>query len=280
MLNFGKGRNRMAGFEALHPWGCSLLCQRGSRFDPDSSPFSVVTVAHYLGSGGYHSLRIEQHLRRSLSQEVFPADPGLLAGLLIGITCVRSFTCAHEAVACTFVNDRFKRFACGLHLRLGCGKSGTNSCIVTGVKTVNRSCDSGHGILVRGAAVENESAAKIAAIRGKAKTLPAAPTEARYEQLAIRCGKILGIIGNAVEIRGDLLWTEIAYRFHNFVLCYVGCASTVRGHSRKQVGSHGDITSGSHLIGKVLYPVRHAKDLVNEKNDRSLVLALWVHDKS
>jgi len=217
--------------------------------------------------------------RQSFSQEILPSNPRGLAGLLVSIIGVRSFAGTHETMSGIVVDHRLKGFACSFHLCRGIGQRGINSCIIARVESINRSLDSGHGILVGRRAIEHKRARKIGTIGREAEGLPTAPAEACYKQLTVRRRKFLGVIGNAIEISGDLIRIEMAHRFRDLILRHVRGASPIGAHSGKQVRGNRHVTGCSHLVGKILDPVRHAKDLVNEKNDRPLVLGLGIHDE-
>src|SRR5579863_154875 len=179
----------------------------------------------------------------------------------------------------TLVDHGFEGFARSFHLRRSIGQRGTDPRIVARVESVNWSFDSGHGILVGRTAIKHKSAAKISPIGREAESLPTAPAEASYKQLAVRRRKFLRVVGDTVEISGDLVRIEMAHRFRHLVLGNVRCASAIGAHSGEQVWGDGNITCGGHLICKILDPVRHTKDLVNENNDRPLVFGLGIHDE-
>src|SRR6185369_2999981 len=168
---------------------------------------------------------------RLLFQETFPTGPGLLTGFLIGLICIRSFPRSHEAVSGTFVDHWIEGFARGFHLRRSIRKRRINSRIVSRVKPIHWGLDSAHGILVRRTAIEYKSAAEIRAVGGEAKALTTAPAEAGDKQFSVRRRKFARVIGHAIEIGRDLIGTEVAHGFRDFVRCDVRCASPIRPHS-------------------------------------------------
>src|SRR6266446_9276491 len=138
--------------------------------------------------------------QKSFSQEILPSNPRGLAGLLVSIIGVWSFAGTHETMSGIVVDHRLKGFACSFHLCRGIGQRGINSCIIARVESINRSLDSGHGILVGRRAIEHKRARKIGTIGREAEGLLTAPAEACYKQLTVRRRKFLGVIGNAIEI--------------------------------------------------------------------------------
>ena len=96
---------------------------------------------------------------KSFSQEILPSNPRGLAGLLVSIIGVRSFAGTYETMSGVIVDHRLEGFACSFHLRRGVGQRGINSRIIARVESINRSLDSGHGVLVGRTAIEHKSAA-------------------------------------------------------------------------------------------------------------------------
>src|ERR1700722_864519 len=215
--------------------------------------------------------------RRLFPQEILPTLPRFLTCFLVRIICVRRFACAHEAVSGAVIDHWLELFPRRIHLRRGVRKRGINPRIVASIKSVDRSFDPGHGIFVRGRAIEDKSRGQVRAIGGEAESLPAAPAEASHKQLAIGRGKLVAVVGNGVEVGCDLVRIQMAHRFRHLVLRKVGGTATVRTHSREQVWSDSDIAGCGYLVGKILDPIRHAKDFVDQNYYRPLILRLGIN---
>jgi hypothetical protein len=125
------------------------------------------------------------------------SEPTLLAGLLVGI---RGFG-PHETMSGIVVDYRLEGLARYFHLRRGVRQLRIHSRIIARGESINRSLDSGHGILVGRTAIEHKNTAKIGPIGREAERLPTAPAEACHKQGPVRRRNFLCIISNAVEIR-------------------------------------------------------------------------------
>ena len=71
----------------------------------------------------------------------------------------------------------------------------------------------------------------------------------------------------------------MAHGFHRFALRKVAAAATVGAHAGKKIGGYGNVARRGHLIRKILHPIRHAEDFVNDQHDGSLALRLGVDDE-
>ena len=130
-------------------------------------------------------------------------------GLLVGGACVRRLTGPHKPMSGTLIGFWLVCLPELFH-HLGClGNRGRNSCIVAGVKAIDRTRDAGQDLLgFRGGAVENEGCLQAFIICSKAEGLTAAPAKASHRQFAVARRQLGYVIGHSVQVGGNLLGRE------------------------------------------------------------------------
>src|SRR5207244_4201463 len=152
----------------------------------------------------------------------------------------------------------------GLHRGDGVWNRGANARVIAAIEPVDRSFDARHGVLVRRAAVKDERGGEVRAIGGKAERLAATPAKAGNKQFAARGRQLQRIIRDRVQVRGDLVGIQVAHGFHGLAFGEAAAAAAVRAQAGEQVRSHGDVASGGNLVGEILDPIGHTKNLADQ----------------
>src|SRR5579859_3501850 len=213
-------------------------------------------------------------------KQALPPFPCIRSCFFVGIVRVRRFARAHEAVSCAIVGHRLERFPRGLHVGDGIRNHRANSGVIARKESVHRSFDARHRVFLRRRAVENKRCRQVAAIRRETERLPASPAKSHNEQLPVRRGNFVRIIRRRIQVRGHLVWIQLAHRFHRLSLRKRRTPPAVGTHSRKQVWRNSNVTGCSNLIRQILHPIRHPEDFVNDQHHGPFVLRLRIHDES
>src|SRR5581483_3166055 len=116
-------------------------------------------------------------------------------------------------------------------------------------------------------------------IGGEAESLSASPAETGNIELAIGSGEFEAVVGGGVEVGGDLVGIEFADGFHDGIGREGSSAAAVRAHTGKKIGSDGNVAGFGDLVGKVLDPIGHAEDFVNDEDDGRFVLGFGIGDE-
>jgi hypothetical protein len=206
------------------------------------------------------------------------AGEGLFACGFVGGASVGGFACAHEAVACSVVGDRFIFFACGFHGVGSGGDGGTDTGVVAGVEAVDRSGDGGY---VSGAgAVEDEGGGEVFAVSGEGEGLAAAPAESSDGDLTVGCGNLFSIVGCGVKVGVDDGWVKAGDGFGGGVHAGEGIrAAAVGAETGEEVGCYDDEALSCEFVGHLFCPVAEAEDFVDENNDGGLGFDLGIDDE-
>src|SRR6202041_989731 len=103
---------------------------------------------------------------RLFGEQSFPAGPGVVTSLLVGVVGVGRFAGTHETVAGAIVGHRIIGFSRRFHRCNGVRNGGVNTRVIAGVKTVDGRLDARQRIRWWGRTVENKGGGEIAAIGG------------------------------------------------------------------------------------------------------------------
>ena len=123
-----------------------------------------------------------------------------------------------------------------------------------GVETVDRSLDVGDVLRLRAFAVEHERRRQILAGCGEAERLVAAPRKAHHANLPVAGGKLHGVVGQRVEIRGDLVERQPARRAYVLSIGRLGRLPFLGSPPRQHIGSEGQIARLREPVGDVFHP--------------------------
>src|SRR6185437_16855680 len=104
------------------------------------------------------------------------------------------------------------------HVRDRLRNGGADAHVVARVKSINRSGDTRHGVFIGGHSVKHKCGAQVFAIGGEAEALSAAPAKSGDEKFAVGGRNFQRVIGDGVQVGGDLVRIQMADGLGGFAL--------------------------------------------------------------
>jgi len=115
---------------------------------------------------------------------------------------------------------------------------------------------------------------------GEGEGFASTPAEAYGCDLAVAGGDLFGVVGDGVEIGGDLVRVQAGDGFGDGVLAREGVgAATFGAGAGEEVGCDDDEACGGEVVGHRFGPVGEAEDLVDEYDDGDFAFDLRIDDE-